>query len=561
MPNEQQTILVVDDNPTNLAILSDYLTKSGYTVLLKKDGEKALKLIERKKPDIILLDIMMPIMDGFETCRRLKQRDDTKDIPIIFMTALTETQNKVKGFELGAVDYITKPFQQEEVLARVKTHLTIRHLQKDLKLQNMKLQEALNREKRIIEELRLNLSLSLPHELRTPLNSILGFSELLKDLSKNSDLEKISSYGTAIYESGKHLHRLVENALLYANLKLLKFTSDKYKNVERECAIRAKPSIVTVAQKCAADAERTQDLVLDLVDSLIMVSSKNFEKILTELIGNAFKFSTPGTPVTIKSSINGNLFLLSISDNGRGMTKQQIETIGAFMQFNRQIYEQQGSGLGLIVACLLVQLEGGMISINSTENKGTTISMVFHRSIQPIDSEPEEPPCWFEQKELEADVHKKCTTNITGYLPLESYSEEKQTESIRNTYKIMVISDNSKNRLIISNLLTAIGFEVLEASDTHLGIHKAIENKPHIIFLDMDMLDSDDIEDIQKLRQSRGFAHLKLIAVTGKTLDSINKTGLTQWVDDVLFAPISKKDILDSMKTNLMIKWITATPE
>ena len=126
------TILVVDDNPTNLNVLSDCLTDYGFTVLVKKDGEKALALMDRKLPDIILLDILMPKMDGYETCSRLKSRETTRDIPVIFMTALSETVDKLKGFELGAVDYITKPFHQEEVLARVKAHITIQSLKKNL---------------------------------------------------------------------------------------------------------------------------------------------------------------------------------------------------------------------------------------------------------------------------------------------------------------------------------------------------------------------------------------------------------------------------------------------
>ncbi len=180
------TILVVDDNPTNLEVLSDCLTQFGYTVLLKKDGEKALALLDRRIPDIILLDILMPGIDGFETCKRLKAMDAAKDIPVIFMTALSDTSDKIKGFELGAVDYITKPFHQEEVLARIRAHITIQDLKKSLQTKNRELQKVLERERKMAEDLRLNLSISLPHELRTPLNSILGFSSFLKASNRSS---------------------------------------------------------------------------------------------------------------------------------------------------------------------------------------------------------------------------------------------------------------------------------------------------------------------------------------------------------------------------------------
>jgi len=135
-------ILIVDDEPNNLDVLRDCLTEAGFKVPVIESGETALELVEHIKPDLILLDVMMPGMDGFETCRRLKQNEATKDTPVIFITAIkTESIDKIKGFEIGAVDYITKPFQAVEVIARVNKHLTIRNLQKQLEVQNAQLQE------------------------------------------------------------------------------------------------------------------------------------------------------------------------------------------------------------------------------------------------------------------------------------------------------------------------------------------------------------------------------------------------------------------------------------
>ena len=135
------TILVVDDTPTNLEVLVDYLADSDFQIIVATDGEKALERLKYAHPDVILLDVMMPGIDGFETCRRLKENDETRDIPVIFMTALSETVDKVKGFSVGAVDYITKPFQHEEVLARVQTHLTLRFLQQQLQEVNEQLEQ------------------------------------------------------------------------------------------------------------------------------------------------------------------------------------------------------------------------------------------------------------------------------------------------------------------------------------------------------------------------------------------------------------------------------------
>ena len=153
-------ILIVDDTPDNLLVLFSYLEEKGFKVLLAEDGETALQIAQSRTPDLILLDVLMPNIDGFETCRRLKAKPSTRDIPVIFLTALSETVNKVQGFKLGGVDYITKPSQQEEVLVRIQTHLNLRKMRQTLAAQNQELQQALNFEaliRRITEKLRDSL--------------------------------------------------------------------------------------------------------------------------------------------------------------------------------------------------------------------------------------------------------------------------------------------------------------------------------------------------------------------------------------------------------------------
>jgi PleD family two-component response regulator len=150
----QGTILIVDDTPTNLAILVDYLAERGFDIAVAMDGLSAIEQISDTHPDLILLDVRMPGIDGFETCRRLKARKETSHLPVIFMTALSDTGDKVKGFQVGAVDYVTKPIQQEEVLARVTTHLTLRRLQVSLEENNARLQQEILERKRAANALR-----------------------------------------------------------------------------------------------------------------------------------------------------------------------------------------------------------------------------------------------------------------------------------------------------------------------------------------------------------------------------------------------------------------------
>jgi len=179
------TVLIVDDKPTNLGVLFDCLNGAGYKVLVAQDGRSAIAQAERAQPDIILLDILMAGMDGYETCRRLKAAEATAEIPIIFMTALSETQDKVQAFEVGGVDYITKPFQHEEVLARVRTHLTLRRLRQDLEAQNRRLQQEIEAHQRARAQVRY-----LSEEIRSDHNfdEMVGRSAGLKRLLKQVEL-------------------------------------------------------------------------------------------------------------------------------------------------------------------------------------------------------------------------------------------------------------------------------------------------------------------------------------------------------------------------------------
>ena len=543
------TILAIDDNPTNLETLSDYLTQFGFTVLLKSDGEKAFALLKRRLPDLILLDIVMPGIDGFEICRRLKEDPDTKDIPVIFMSALSDTVDKVTGFELGAVDYITKPFQYKEVLARVNAHLTIQHLQKDLQTKNVELQSLLERERRslererkLIEDLRLNLSISLPHELRTPLNNILGFAQLLIRARSLPKPDSILEYANGIYRAGLRLHRLVENSLLYANLKLLKYTPKERLSWQSDALVHAKDFITPVAKNTAKAFERQHDLVLELVNTNIRISPNNFEKILIELLDNAFKFSQTGTPVQIKTTVNGHLCILSITDQGRGMAEEQVANIGAYMQFGRRSYEQQGSGLGLVIASLLAQLEGGVLSINSTLHQGTTVSIVLNCE-SPEGKHAEEDDRWWFDADRAALVQWFENEVIIGYTPAD---QSKETRVL----KILVVTDVQENRSVLVELLSSVGFDVIE-SDNHNGLDTALDYHPHIMFIEGVALESADQETVRQIQRQ----FTKLIVISDKASYPIYQHHLVGLYSDIFVKPVSIQEIFDALEVYLRIEW------
>lgn len=233
------------------------------------------------------------------------------------------------------------------------------------------------------QELRLNLSLALPHELRTPLNAILGFSQYLMTQHPHEvhHSEAILRIYSSIYESALRMHHLIENYLLYAKLQIMTTAPEavkceycqQYEDVNMLSLIQSSAGVY------AERVGRKEDLHLKLDNKILRISRLCLQKVLEELLDNAFKFSEPGTPISIATHISERQWSLHVVDQGRGMTVEQIERIGAYMQFERSYYAQQGSGLGLTIVQLLIQLQGGNVTIKSVPQQGTTVIITLPR--------------------------------------------------------------------------------------------------------------------------------------------------------------------------------------
>ncbi len=236
-----------------------------------------------------------------------------------------------------------------------------------------------------IDDLRLNFALYLPHELQTPLNAILGFSHYVMSLDSERlpEADEILSIHTAIYESALRLQRLIENYLLYANLRLMEIDPERSRRDlwQSDDWLTTAAVITPIARSKAEKDQRQEDLRLELVDADVRLSRKSLQKIVDELIDNALKFSEPGTPVHLTTTVDSHHWMLRVSDQGRGMTAGQIANIEAFMQFERKRYEQQGSGFGLIIVRLLAQMNGGEFTIESVPKEGTSVTVVLNRKV------------------------------------------------------------------------------------------------------------------------------------------------------------------------------------
>jgi signal transduction histidine kinase len=306
----------------------------------------------------------MPNLDGYGTLKAMREHEATSGIPFIFLTGATDKSDMRRGMELGADDYLTKPFTHKELMAAVNARL-----EKQAELQRQS-DKKLN-------ELRGNITLALPHELRTPLNGIMGLAQIMMDDYANMPPEEVLESARFVYDSALRLHRLIENFLVYSQIELM---ASEAKTIDVSSSVKpvAAQEIVTeVTRKIAARHKREGDLLLRLENGSLMVPAENLTKIVEEITDNAFKFSEPGKPVLVSTQVIDHTFHFSAIDKGRGMTAEQISRIGPHMQFERKTFEQQGAGLGLIIAKRLTELLGGQMVIESKPGEGTTVKVSF----------------------------------------------------------------------------------------------------------------------------------------------------------------------------------------
>ena len=347
----------------------EMLEFEGYDVFSAENGYEGLKIAHDHKLDLIISDIMMPIMDGMELLEALRQDARTATIPLIFLTARTDRVDMRHGMELGADDFVTKPFHASELLASISTQFRKREL----------IDQATERR---LDDLRDNIILSLPHELRTPLNSVLGFSNLLIADSYALSADRVREMAGYIQDAGQRLYALVENYLTYAHIEIVFTDPRRIAEVRSDRAMQPDGVIVISARQAADRYHRPDDISLTLTGIHSVAMGEAFlKKIMDEVIGNAFKFSKVGDVVEVHDSVQTNdegaRYVIRVTDHGLGLTPAEIERIGAYMQFSRRLQEQQGMGMGLIIARRLVELHGGEMTLMSEPGQGLTVTMAL----------------------------------------------------------------------------------------------------------------------------------------------------------------------------------------
>lgn len=355
-------ILIVDDDAQLRSTIQMVLKLKGYEVMEADNGATALKLARAALPDLIISDINMPQADGYAALTELRKDPATAAIPLILMTGESEAAGMRKGMELGADDFLTKPFAMNALLKAVEARLKKHDVVRD------------TAEKKLAE-LRANLSLMLPHELNTPLVGILGYGEIISSCADTLQPGELAEMGRNILESGQRLQRLIQNFLIYSQLELLRADDKEIAAMRAKRVEDVNEAITLVAHTKAQSLNRLADLRTDICHGGICCAEDLLSKMVEEILGNAFKFSKPGTPVKVSAMPEGKLLKIVIADQGRGMKAEYVHNIAAYVQFDRRQHEQQGSGLGLVIAKRLIELHGGTLTLESTENVGTTATI------------------------------------------------------------------------------------------------------------------------------------------------------------------------------------------
>jgi two-component system, sensor histidine kinase and response regulator len=392
VPHKKHEILIVDDIPSNLNFLSEVLTLEGIGVMLATTGADAIEIARYKVPDLILLDIAMPVMDGYEVCEKLKDSQETRDIPVIFLTARTEPEDILKGFSTGAVDYILKPFNATELIARVKTHLELRDKTLALQSINSRLEEEVRQRTAEISEANRNLTEAnlklesayeeltnldkakdefirhINHELRTPLQGIHGFTLILEDIVQSPEEKE---YILSINSLVKRLVKLSEISLLFTEIK-----AKNYKIMLKPLSI--KHSINQTLEMFRKERERITVEHSDAYEHLSVRADQRLMNICLELIiDNALKYTPEGGRIIIRTFANDELAGIEVTDDGPGFTPKALESLYELFSADNLRYRSHGFGVGLATAKIILDTLSARLDVTNLPEKGAMVRMVF----------------------------------------------------------------------------------------------------------------------------------------------------------------------------------------
>jgi len=356
-------IVVIEDNPDVRNNLKEILESAGYTVDTAENGEIGLEVLKRTMPDLILCDIMMPELDGYGLLKAVRNNKALASTPFIFLTAKTAREDLSKGMELGADDYIMKPFTIAELLKRVKIRLDKRR-------------EVLERSEQKIKEVTSNIGQPITHELNEPLRTITGIGEFIMTEHYGMEKSEIVEFVSLIHKAGLELKEVVGKTLSYYEVEELKNNAELLEQLKAEEIPSTKSVINDLVADESEQSRRSSDVVASLVDASAQFPLKYFKATVGSILNNAFKFSPRGSMVRVISGMEDKHLVLTISDEGMGMEEEDVASIGAYKKFDDGM-PKKGLGLGLFNTMRTLELFDASISINSNKGIGTIVKIRF----------------------------------------------------------------------------------------------------------------------------------------------------------------------------------------
>lgn len=503
-------ILIVDDVQLNLDLMKDILSDQGYLIATAKNGKSAIAKAKAHKFDLILLDIVLPDIDGFEVCQHLKSNSQTQDIPIIFLTAKKEKDSITKGFQLGAVDYIPKPFSKEELLARVNLHLTLRKTQDEL-IHSKELAEAAAKAKAIFLA-------NMSHEIRTPMNGIVGVVDILK--RTNLTKEQLE-YLDIIEISGANLLIIINDVLDFSKIEAGQITfesirfnlSDAVGEVIKLLRYKADQKGLEFGYSLAPD-----------VPEMLVGDPLRLKQVLINLCNNSIKFTSAGyvkiNVEAIRFKENKVILKFEVQDSGIGISPEnQSKLFKSFSQAEASTTRKfGGTGLGLAISKNLVQLMNGNIGIKSEEGKGA----IFYFD------------CEFGISQQSITVLKEKDFN--------------HSEISVKKLKILLAEDNVINQKVATLNLVKMGHSVSVAVDGFQAVEMFNNESFDAIFMDIQMPGMDGVEATVIIREweenNNVVNRIPIIAMTANTLQSDKAIFKSVGMDDYLGKPFNNAELV-----------------
>jgi CheY-like chemotaxis protein len=507
-------ILIVDDVSANLKILGEILKREGYKVRPVPNGMLALQVAEMEKPDLILLDIMMPEMDGFEVCRRLKENPMLNDIPVIFISALNDTKDIVKALKSGGVDFITKPFQSEEVTARVKTHLKLYRQSKELQEQSKSLQELIATKDKFFS--------IIAHDLRGPLGGFMSLTEMMVDDSAEFPPDQLKEINIELSQSARNIYNLLENLLQWARMQQGQIAFNPAQINLHE--------MISECLKTLTDASRKKSIRIHtdlLPDCEVYADSNMLQSIIRNLISNAIKFTPKEGEITISAGVTENkTMVIVVKDSGIGMSntlKSKLFHIN--VNSSRPGTEgEQSTGLGLLLCKEFVEKHKGEIWVESEEGSGSSFYFTLPSNT----------------------IISSMDNNLL------EIQKEKANDQIENL-KILIAEDNHNSGILMRIITSSFSNRILSAATGEEAVEICRKNPDiDLILMDINMPELNGYEATRQIRQFN--KQVVIFAQTAFGFSGEREKAMEAGCDDYIAKPIETALLIELIKKHFTKK-------